>query len=145
MELALTEARPLDWLEALDETGRFPATRNRRAFGLHARQVEGGASIAVRTAEGQLCVLAGLYPDGDDIEAWFAPGPALRANLRPAMRLTRRALEAIAGAAAPVDVRCYVHPSGVAGARLAAWLGLEAAGEIETSLGRLRIFARRFA
>jgi hypothetical protein len=142
--LLVREARPTDFLEALDDTGRRPAARTRAHFGLYARQVTGGPSLAVVTWSGDLVALAGLYPDGQDAEAWFAPGPAMEANLWPALALMRRALARLAVEANGLTARAYIHPRSVAGAAVARLLGFQAAGEVETPIGRLASFSRRF-
>jgi hypothetical protein len=138
-------ARPLDFLEALDVDGRR-FIRNRRTFGLHARQVAGSEALTVRAADGRLCAIAGLYHDpSGEAEAWLAVGEALSAHLLPVLRLLRRAAEAVS-AANPEGLTAvaYIHPRSVAGDRLAAWLGFEAEGVSETPLGRLNTWRRRF-
>ncbi len=146
MEVTIAEARPLDLLEALDDHGGGRAVRTRTSFGRFARQVEGGAAVTVRTVAGELVAVAGLYPDDPNgAEGWFAAGPALRGSLLATVRLLRRTLDLAGAEASPLLVSVYLHPRGVAGARLARWLGFQAVGITDTAIGRLATFRRRFA
>lgn len=143
--LRLAEASALDFTETLDDRGQPTAGMRRRLFGRYARMVFGGTGIAIRTADGRLCLVAGLYPEAAGyLEAWFAAGPALRSNLLPAMRLCRRMLVMAAGNAAPVEVRCYLAPESVAAPRLAAWFGFINGGAEVTPLGSLSVWKRDF-
>lgn len=123
-----------DLLEAMDRTGRKlliddDATPPARVAFL-TRQVQESVAMTIRDADGVLCMVVGLHPGpGDEAaEAWFAPGPAMRANLRPCMVWWRNLLETIAGELAPVVVTAWTDPASVAGERLAAWLGFQPAG-----------------
>lgn len=145
MDLVAADASGLDFLEALDDAGAVVIWRQQRIFGLRCRQVEGGAAVTLRDAAGALVCIVGLYADdAGAAEAWFAAGPAMRANLLAAVRRARALLDQVGTAAAPVTARAYVRPEGVAGARLARWLGFADAGLQDTALGRLRRFERRF-
>jgi hypothetical protein len=137
--MALTVARTsaFDMLEAVgDDGGRARLTRQR--FGELARQVSASAAITVRDEAGALVVVLGLWPEPDHLEAWLAAGPAFRANLRSALGLARAALDD----AGPGEVRAYARGLGprVAGARMAAWLGFEPAGEEPTRFGPVQVF-----
>lgn len=141
----VSEAKALDFLEALDARGSAPTVRHGRRFGLLARQVAGSAAITLRADDGRLCMIVGLWPDAPGhAEAWFAPGPALKANLRMCLHLGRAALEQAAQAWAPVTVAVTIAPDSVAGARLAAWFGFTAGGQTDTPLGPLDSWERRF-
>lgn len=148
MELLITPARAVDFLEVLDDDGRAPGWRGKRAFGLHARQVGRGASIAIRADDGRLCALFGLYDNPDDptdIEGWFAAGPALRDHLRPALRLGRAALDYAGGEMGAATVLVHVRSGSVAGERLAAWFGFQSLGPRVGPLGTTLTFGRRFS
>lgn len=142
--LSVEIARPLDFLEALDVEGR-PYCRNRRAFGIHARQVSGSEAVTFR-AGGELVCIAGLYRNPDETwEAWLACGPAFRANLR-AVLYDLRADLAIAcrliGAGKPVTVLAYIDPASVAGDRLARGLGFQPCGLTPSPIGPLKTWRR---
>lgn len=144
-QLSVAPAMALDLLEAADDAGRPRLHVGRAAFKLYALQVADGCAVTIRDAAGELCCVAGLYPeDGDDAELWFAAGPALRANLWAALKAGARALEACATAAAPLRVKAYVAPQRVAGQRLARWLKLRAEGLIDSEIGPLSVWTRRF-
>lgn len=142
--VTVRQASAFDMLEALNDSGaRSKLTRAR--FGEMARQVSEGAAITLRDDAGVLIAVAGLWPEADHAEAWLAVGPAFRANLLPALRQLRLSMGEIAQAAGVEEVRAYVRPMGgerVAGARMAAWLGLEPAGEDETPIGRVLVYRR---
>jgi hypothetical protein len=143
--LVAAEASGLDFLEAYE--GRDVVVwRQRWRFGIYCRQVAGGASATLRDEAGRLACIVGLWADpfNGEAEAWFVVGPALRANLTAAVRGMRRLLDAVGAEAAPLTVRAYVLPGGVAGARLAGWLGFAEDGEEATGLGPMRRFTRRF-
>jgi hypothetical protein len=142
----VTEARALDLLEVLDDAGRPNSRMTRPRFGLAARQVAGGVAVTVRAEDGRLCLVAGLYPEdgADSAELWFAAGPGLKDNLVAALRAGAKALQAVGEAAAPLTVKAYVRPGRVAGERLARWLRLGDEGVIDTELGPLSVFTRRF-
>lgn len=147
MALVAREASGLDFLEALDGGGDVVIWRHRRRFGLHCRQVEGGAAITARDEGGRLVCIGGLYglPHGE-AEVWFAAGPAFKANALAAVRALRRYFTLIGQEAAPLTAIAYVRPEaeGVAGARLARWLGFEDDGLEQNGLGLMRRFIRRF-
>ena len=143
----LAEARATDLLEALGDSGAGAGVRTRTAFGRLARQVEGGVAVTVRSADGRLAAVAGLWPDPDqpdEAEAWFAAGPALRGVLLATLRALGGVLGLAGAEAAPLTVRAYIHPASVAGGRLAARLGLSAEGTVDHPLGRLDQWTRRF-
>jgi len=143
--LTVSEASAFDMLEAPGDAGRRGVVTRRR-FGEMARQVSEGAALTVRDAAGVLVCVMGLWPEADHAEAWLAVGPAMRANLRPALRLLDQALEAVAGGAGTGEVRVYVLGVGdrVAGARMAAGLGFDRIGEEATRLGPVAVFRRTF-
>ncbi|MFC5374743.1 hypothetical protein ACFPIF_19460 [Brevundimonas faecalis] len=141
----VTEASAFDMLEALtDAGGRGRFTRQR--FGEMARQVSEGAALTLRGPDGALVAVVGLWPEADHAEAWLAVGPGFRPNLLAALRAMGRALEEIVAASGTEEVRVYVRGAGrrVAGARMAAWLGFDRAGEEATPLGAVTVFRRNF-
>ncbi|MGH7021154.1 MAG: hypothetical protein ACREEY_14825 [Brevundimonas sp.] len=148
MGLIVSEASAFDMLEGLTDAGlRGRFTRAR--FGEMARQVSEGASLTLRDEAGELVAVIGLWPEADHAEAWLTVGPAFRRNLLTALRRTRRALEEIATASGTTEVRAYVRDGAtaggrVAGARMAAWLGFDRAGEEATPLGPVIVFRRDF-
>lgn len=147
MGLRVSTASAFDMLETLsDAGGRSRFTRMR--FGEMARQVSEGAALTFRDAgDGALVCVVGLWPEDDHAEAWLAGGPALRAHLRSALDRAAEALETVAGAAGPLEVRAYVRASlsdRVAGARMASWLGFDRIGEEATRLGPVAVFSRAF-
>ena len=147
MALVAREASGLDFLETLGDDGGVVVLRHRRHFGLHCRQVDGGAAITARDETGRLVCIGGLYdtPAGAGYaEAWFAAGAGFRANAVAAVRALRRYFETIGREAAPLTAVAYVRPEGVAGERLAAWLGFEDDGLEQTAFGLMRRFIRRF-
>lgn len=146
--IVVTEASAFDMLEALTDAGRR-GRFTRQRFGEMARQVSEGAALTLRDQTGELVAVIGLWPEADHAEAWLAVGPAFRRNLLTALRATRRALESVAEASGTEEVRVYVRaPVGprerVAGARMAAWLGFDRAGEEATPLGAVTVFRRNF-
>lgn len=146
MGLRVEQASAFDMLDTLsDRGGRHRMTRQR--FGEMARQVSGGASLALREEGGALVAVIGLWPEGDHLEAWLAVGPAFRRNLRGAMRAIEDALIFVACREGPIEVRAYV-PAGagprVAGARLATWLGFEGGEAEATPIGPVPVFRRQF-
>lgn len=141
MGLTATEASAVDFLEARDDDGR-PQRWRRTAFGLLARQVDDGAAATIRTDGGELVLIVGLYPHDWGAEAWFAVGPAARANLLAGVRLARQLLEAAAGEVAPLEVRAFVRS--VAGHRIAAWFGFEKAEDLPSPLPGATPFVRRY-
>jgi hypothetical protein len=138
-KLTVAAMTPLDWLEVSE------APRTRRAYGAFARQATDGFGVAIRTADGELAAIVGLYPDGERVEAWFSPGPACRRRMLAVIRTMRQLLDGFAVQAAPrsVPVIAYIHPRSVAGARIAASLGFEAVGLTDSVLGPLQTFCRR--
>lgn len=145
MGLVTREARGVDFLEALSDDGTVVVWRHRRHFGLHCRQLDGGVALTARTAAGELVCIGGIYatPAGDG-EAWLAVGPGFAAHPTPAVRALRRLFEQLGQASAPLAVVALVAPKGVAGARLARWLGFEDEGLRETGLGLMHRWVRRF-
>lgn len=139
--MGLTEATVFDLLETVDNEGR-PLRTSRRMFGLLARQVAGSMAVTARDGQGRLAAVAGLWPEVDHVEAWFAAGPAFS---HAACRALRRALLAVAGDGELGEIRAYLHPSSVAGQRLAAVFGFIPAGETDGPFGRQPVFVRRFA
>lgn len=149
MALVAAEARALDWLETLGDDGRVSGGVGRRLFGVLARQVAGGVAVTWRDAgDGRLAAMAGVYPNPEwpnFAEAWFAVGPAMRPNLRGALTAMAGTLEMVGIEAAPVTVRALIEPRGVAGPRLATWLGFSAAGSVTTGAGTYDSFERVFS
>jgi hypothetical protein len=144
VELLAAPASAFDFAEALDDGGSLPIRLTRWSFGLFARQVDAGGAVTLR-AGGQLVMIAGLYHAGTFAEAWWAVGPALRAHLRPALRLWRDLFEKVGLEAAPLEVRAHVPAASVAGHRLAPLFGLTKAGETEIPpFGRLTVWRRDF-
>jgi hypothetical protein len=138
-----SDARPLDLLEALDDGGQAVTWRGRRAFGLLARQVEGGTAVAVRDGQGRLCLVVGIYAgELGEAEAWFAAGVGLRDALLPSLRIARQVLEFVGREAAPVAIGAYT--ASVAGARLAAWFGFTAQDVGDDAPGAIRTWSRSF-
>jgi hypothetical protein len=146
MALVIGEARGADFLETLADDGAVVRWRHRRHYGLHWRQIDGGAAITARDrATARLVCMGGLYARPDGLaEAWFAAGAGFEANRVAALRRLRAFLDILGGAAAPMLAVAYVGDGGVAGARLAGWLGFREAGPEETPLGLMRRFERRF-
>jgi hypothetical protein len=144
MALVVHDASALDFLEALNDSGAGRSVRLRRQFGWLARQVAEGVSVTIRTGDGELCMIAGLFPEAGEAEAWFAAGPALKANLKGAFRLWRELFEAVGQEVAPLTVRVYLAPDSVAGVRFAAWFGFQAEGVRVTPIGPVETWTRRF-
>lgn len=145
MELLIAPARAFDFAEALDDAGTVPIRLTRGNFGLFARQVDAGGAMTIRTAGGALVMIAGLYPAGDWAEAWWAVGPAMRANLWRALAIARRLLEEIGTDAAPLDVRAHVPADSVAGAHVARLFRFHLAGtERAPPFGDLAVWRRVF-
>lgn len=143
MGLTIRPASALDLLEAVDDRGEGVCVRARPRFGRLSRQVAEGVALTVRDEAGRLCAVAGLYPDGEtEAEAWFAMGPALKANLMPTLRVLRGLFEIIATEAAPLTVRA--HLAGVAGAKIARVFGGQPAGVRDTPAGPLDTWTRSF-
>jgi len=142
-ELRLADASALDFAEVLDDLGR-PQVVRRRYLAQMAVQIAGGAAMTIRDRDGALCLVAGLWPEDGYAEAWFGAGPALKAHLRPVLRLVDRALRIVTLEAQVSEVRCFIHPQSVAGARLAALCGFEALGETDHPLGAVLAYVRRF-
>lgn len=137
--MTFLRARPLDFLEALGVDGR-PFVRNRRTFGLYARQVAGTWSWTIRDGAGRLCAICGLWREADrQYEAFFVGGEALRANLIPVLWLIRAGFGQVHG-----RVTAYIDPAGVAGDRLASVLGFQPCGLTDTRAGPLRTWRRTF-
>lgn len=143
MGLVVSAARALDFLEVQAVSGRA-LIRDRRTFGLHARQVAGSEAITLRDDAGRLAVVAGLYDDGQEIEAWFGAGVALRANLRGVLLRLASALAHVGVIAPGAVLTAYIDPASVAGDRLARGLGFNAEGLTDTALGPLKTWRRRF-
>ena len=131
MGLSPSPARALDFLDALDDDGARPTVTSRRHMALLARQVGAGPAITLRTDAGALAMIMGLWPAETHREAWFAPGPALRAELREVLRWSAFFL------AGREPLVTYVAPHRVAVGRVARRCGFQARGEIETALGPL--------
>jgi hypothetical protein len=142
--LSLAAASPLDFAEALDDGGAPAPGMRRRLFGRYARMVAGGPGVTLRDRAGRLVLSAGLYRDTAHLEAWFAAGPALRANLVPALRIARRLMAMAASHEELPLVKCFISPKSVAGARLAAVCGFVSAGTEETPLGPCEVWTRRY-
>lgn len=141
--LSVEPASALDMLETVDDdAGR--AHWRRKSFAKMARQVAASAAVTIRDQQGRLVLVAGLWPEAGYLEAWFAAGPALRANLRGGLRRLGRALAVATADQGPVEVRAFIHPDSVAGARIAAWLGLSPIGEERSPIGALSVFSKRF-
>lgn len=142
----MAPASPLDFLDALDDAGERHIYRGRAAFAEAAAQVAASTGVALKTPDGELALVAGLTPVGDDVLGlWFAPGRAMRAHVIEAVLMIRRLLNQVAGDVAPVTVKAAVYPRGVAGVRLLRLCGFEAAGTIDTRHGPVAIWTRRFA
>lgn len=141
--MSLARARPLDFLEIVGNDGR-PQVHNRRSFGRFARQVSGSWSWTARDGAGELVAIAGVYPVGlHEAEAWFAAGPALRPHLRAVLQLARDGLDRLDLARpGPLIAVAYIHPSSVAGDRLAAKLGFHPCDPEDTPLGRMNTWRR---
>lgn len=137
-------ASAFDMLEALDDQGRRPRLTRQR-FGEMARQVSEGPSVTLRDEAGRLAVVAGLWPEADHWEAWFAVGPAFRPNLRRALGQLEHLLTVVAGSGESAEVRVYVRPGDrVAGKRMASWLGFTTVGIEGSPIGPVEVFTRTF-
>lgn len=135
MALTVREARPLDFLEV---------TRRKREFGVMAHQLALSEALTVLSPADELVAIAGLFdgPDTAGVEAWFAAGPACARHLFALVRLLRQVLDEAAAMAPGLGVTLYEDPAGVAGARLARWLGFSEAGFTDSRIGRLRTWRR---
>jgi len=145
--LLAAPARTTDFLEALDETGArpSPASRFRAVFGQRARQLLGGPAVTIRAEDGRLCLIAGLYVEGQTVaEAWFAPGEALKDRLLEAFVLARELLVEVCREASPVEVVAYASPISVAAPTLARWFGFTGPTPAQTPAGPFESWARRF-
>lgn len=138
-KLTLGEATALDFSDALDDGGAPHPGMRRKLFSRYARMIAGGPSVCLRDG-GALVLIAGLYRDVHHLEAWFAPGPALRRNLPRALIISRRLLRMAMRHEAQTDARAYISPKSVAGSRLAAWFGFVSRGMEDTPLGRLEVW-----
>lgn len=145
MALLVAVASGFDFAEALDETGERPLAMDRRKFGLLSRQAADGGAITIRAPDGGLALITGLYPSPEGwFEGWWAVGPAMRAHLRPVMRVGRRLFEEIAEDAAPLDVRAHVPADSVAGHRIAPLFGFHEAGQVDIGHGPWTVWRRLF-
>lgn len=142
-----------DLLEALGNDGE-PVRLTRRRYGQMARQVAEGVAYSLRTGDGVLVAIVGLWPEADHEEAWFAAGPAFRACAPRALRRIRHLLEQFAPLAGLTCVRAYVmapagwgegaSPACLAGVRLGARLGFTMAGLDDDTSPPLVRLERRF-
>lgn len=115
----------------------------RRGFGRWAHQVALSETLAVETDAGQLVAVVGLYDLGrEQYEAWFAAGPAARANLLGLLRIVRQVLQVAEDTMPGATVRAYIDPGSVAGPRLATILGFAEAGPTETDSGVFETWLR---
>jgi len=143
--LTLQPASPFDFADVVGDDGWGGGVHRRRDFGRYARQVSEGVALTVREAEtGRLALVVGIWPEEGYGEVWFGAGPALRDRLLPTLRLARGALAEVMAEAAPMELRCFIHPDSVAGARLASWFGFSAAGTRATRWGEAAVFSRRY-
>ena len=139
--LTVSSASVFDFGETLSDKG-LPWRRPRRIMAHMARQVSEGLALTVRDRAGQLCLICGLWPEADYVEAWFAAGPGLPAQLRASVRLARRICEAAMIEAGLSEARAFIHPDSVAGARLAALFGFSAGEIVDHPLGPVQTFVR---
>lgn len=140
MEVA--RARPLDFLETVGDDGRAQLV-NRRSFGLWARQVSGSEALTWRDDAGELVAITGMWPLGDrQWEAWFAAGPALRRCLIPFVWDFRADLAVLGRFMPGATITAYIHPSSVAGPRIAKLLGFQPCGLTSSPLGDLATYRR---
>lgn len=139
-QLTVAKARPLDLLEAVG-MGGAPLVRNRRTFGLYARQL--GESDALSFRDGaQLVAIAGVYDLGlGEFECWLMAGPALASNVAALVRDLRHDL-AVVQAVTFAALLAYIDPASVAGARIAAILGFHPCGPTQTAIGDLDTWRR---
>ncbi len=145
-QLRLAPASPLDFLDALDDGGVRHIYRTRPAFAEAARQVAASTGVTVKTDDGELVLVAGLQPLGDEALAlWFAPGAAMRRHVVSAVLGIRRRSGPAAGDVAPCTVKAATYPGGVAGPRLLRLCGFEATGLLESARGPVTVWTRRFA
>lgn len=145
MGLIADEARTVDFIDALDDFAHGPAVRHRWVFALRALQIAGGEGLTLRTEAGELVCMAGLYPRGDHLEAWFAAGPALAGRFLEAFAALRQLFEQIAADVAPVAIVAYGAPGSVAAPTLARWFHMTAAGTTPSPVGELTVWTRSFA
>jgi hypothetical protein len=139
----VARAQPLDFLEVVDADGR-PTVRNRRAFGLYARQIAVSEALTWRDAAGELVAIVGLYHDAGRgwWEGWLAAGPALRAQLRPLLKDLQQDLAALAPLLNPGEIVAYIAPESVAGGRMAKLLGFQPCDPTASPLGPLDTYRR---
>lgn len=142
--MILAAARPLDFLEALDDAGDPRAHWRRRDFGAVALQVEAGTAVTLRTVAGDLVMIAGLVPVEPEAWAWFAPGPALARCPTRALCRVRRLLDFTCREIAPVTVKTFGAPGSVASPRLARLFGFTATGLLPSPDGPITVWTRRF-
>jgi hypothetical protein len=139
---SVTEASAFDVAELLGDAGQAQRV-GRTAFGRYARQVAGGASCTIRDEAGQLVAMAGLWAEAGFAEAWFGVGPGARGHLVRLVRLLGRLMVMTLRDAGVHEVRAFIHPDSVAGARLAARLGFSHHGTASCPLGDQAVFVRR--
>lgn len=133
--LTVAKAKPLDLLEAVGMAGA-PLVRNRRTFGLYARQLTASEAVTFR-ADGELVAIGGIYDLGlDEWECWLMAGPALAANAGDLVRDLRADLR-VARAITQGYFVAYIDPASVAGPRIATILGFHPCGPTQTAIGPL--------
>ncbi|HZL00480.1 MAG TPA: hypothetical protein VFC47_11335 [Caulobacteraceae bacterium] len=143
--LTVAHASAFDFEDALTDDGERPVAMNRPLFALFARQVSTGCAFTMRDGAGRLVMIAGLYPIEGRAEAWWAVGPAMRANLRAGLRIWLDLLLAVAQDVAPIEVRAHIAARSVAGAAMARWCGFTEAGHAEfPGFGRMAVWRRLF-
>lgn len=149
MEVVIAPASAFDFVETVSDGGAFrPMTKV--TFGLYARQVSEGCAYSFREPMGRMILVAGLYPDGDEAEAWWSVGAAVDPLwLLRGIRAARRMLEQIGRDAAPIIARVNIAPGGggggVAGRRIAALFGFTDAGTAQVpGLGSVNQWRRVF-
>lgn len=142
MGLRWKPAEIRDVLEAVDGEGR-PQVWRRSWYGFAARQLTMSEAMTCRDAAGRMVMVTGLAAWPDHWEGWMYAGPGLRPNLLAALRDWRAVLDRQLIAREGTEVRAYVVQGGVAGRRLAAWLGFEDAGDDPHEPDVFRVFRRR--
>lgn len=147
MGLMVTHARALDFLEAdgvVPSPLQFLGSRRRNIVVAYA-QIAGSAAITIRDDQGQLAAIAGLYDlEPGQVEAWFAVGPAIRANLKGALYRLSFAMEQAADLLPGTKATAYIDPASVAGDKLAARLGFRFEGLTTSPIGELKTWTRVF-